>query len=103
MRKASLSPDFSTRCRNSCAKLSARSGLALVWAIGLPSALSDIASAIHDNPLRPLRRACARHGLILLGVPTAVWPKRELAARLGWRGAKTRVRPGPRRLAVIRQ
>src|SRR3984885_13415188 len=53
MRKASLSPDFSTRCRNNCAKLSARSGLALVLAIGLPFALSDIASSIHADPLRP--------------------------------------------------
>src|SRR5271168_1891002 len=135
MRKASLSPDFSTRCRNNCAKLSARSGLALVLAIGLPFALSDIALAMHADPLRraplrlrsswtyscrpaapsfaalaivmdlfmptrcaqlrcacdrhgpihadPLRCACDRHGLILLGVPTAVWPKREFAVRLG--------------------
>src|SRR5271154_3733405 len=120
MRKASLSPDFSTRCRNNCAKLSARSGLALVVAIGLPFALSDIASSMHADPLRPaslrwrsswtyacrpaapsfaalaivmdlfmptrcaqLRCACDRHGLILLGVPTAVWPKREFAVRLG--------------------
>src|SRR5271156_2380900 len=102
MRKASLSPDFSTRCRNNCAKLSARSGLALVLAIGLPFALSDIASSMHVDPLRPAS-LCWRSswtyacrpaapsfaalaivlGLILLGVPTAVWPKREFAVRLG--------------------
>src|ERR1700733_4816079 len=97
MRNASLSPDFSTRCRNNCAKLSARSGLALVLAIGLPSALSDIvvyacrpaapsfaALAIVMDLFMPtrcaqLRCACDRHGLILLGVPTVRWPKRKFA------------------------
>src|SRR5271154_2381284 len=53
-----------------------------------PAAPSFAALAIVMDLFMPtrcaqLRCACDRHGLILLGVPTAVWPKREFAVRLG--------------------
>src|ERR1700730_827623 len=82
-RKASLSGDASTRFKNSIARLGALVdvGVALVWLIGLPFVLS--VTAHHLCMATRVRRARDRHGLILLGVPTPGWPKREFCRPFG--------------------
>src|SRR5206468_3710439 len=90
MRKASLSPDFSTRCKKSCAKFAAPVEAALPWLIGLPSESGEPRGSIwYDDPLRPAFAALAivinRHDdpprpafaalaivmLIFVGMPTS--------------------------------